>query len=91
MVCEIQLSRSQAGPGRTFKQQQKHISQNHVQAIWPLCTLIKLLRWGLKVVPQKVLPDSPQLLKGQTLGRYPYKCTIVTIYYVTYPVPLVLE
>ena len=33
---QILLSSTQAGPGRTVKQQQEEISRNHVQAFYPI-------------------------------------------------------
>ena len=33
---QILLSRTQAGPGRTVKQEQEEVSRNHVQAFQPI-------------------------------------------------------
>ena len=40
----VLLSRTQAGPGRTFKQEQEDISRNHIPRLYfPLCILPSFL------------------------------------------------
>ena len=52
----VLLSRTQAGPGRTVKQEQKEMSHNHVQTYLPLCTHCSLTPFVLGKEGTEKLP-----------------------------------
>ena len=43
----IFLSKSQAGPGKTVKQEQEDISRNHVQALFPGPVVVSMAKCGI--------------------------------------------
>ena len=51
---QILLSRTQAGPGRTVKQEQEEISPNHVQGINLISVLRTWLDFIINVINEKV-------------------------------------
>ena len=50
----VLLSRTQAGPGRTVKQEQEEISSNHVQTVINLSVLYEIVHQELAEQSQKV-------------------------------------